>query len=115
MLFDLIDHRLPEAFLGYPAATQAGTLMSRFETILNLIAACQLHHKTGASASGGDPHPPDFLKHAQKVRLRRDAHGSIRVQEGQPRNSLILINILLTYSRAGFEPGPSLDRGEHVP
>ena len=38
MLFDLIDHRLPEAFLGYPAATQAGTLMSRFETILNLIA-----------------------------------------------------------------------------
>jgi hypothetical protein len=55
-----------EAFLGYPAATQAGTLMSRFETILNLIAACQLQHKTGASASGGDPHPPDFLKHAQK-------------------------------------------------
>jgi hypothetical protein len=31
---------IAEAFLGYPAATQAGTLMSRFETILNLIAAC---------------------------------------------------------------------------
>jgi hypothetical protein len=32
MLFDLIDHRPAEAFLGYPAATQV--------EFLNLIAAC---------------------------------------------------------------------------
>jgi hypothetical protein len=26
----------------------------------------QMHHTLGASVSGGEPHPPDFLKHPPK-------------------------------------------------
>lgn len=45
-------------------------------------------------ASGGEPHLAEFLKYALKRRLWRDAHGSISVQEGQPRNSFKYINNL---------------------
>jgi hypothetical protein len=39
--------------------------------------------------SGGEPHPADLLKHALKWWRWRHAQGWIRVQEGQPRNSLM--------------------------
>src|SRR5680860_1030384 len=37
---------------------------------------------------GRQPHLPDFLKHAPKLWLRHEAHGSISVQEGQPPSFL---------------------------
>ena len=76
---------------------------------------CQLRRTLGVSASGGEPPLPDFLKHSPKRWLRRHAHGSKRIQEGQPAKSPLFINALLTNTRAGLEPGPGGDRGKHVP
>lgn len=92
MLFDLIDHRLRQS-LPRLSCCYAGWHVDepiRDHLEFDRRVRAQLHHKTGASASGGDPRPPDFLKHAQKARLRRHAHGSIRVQEGQLRIRLYL-------------------------
>jgi|SRR5271166_499323 len=44
--------------------------------------------KPGVEASCGKPPLPEFLKHTPQLRLRRHAHGSIRVQEGQPARRL---------------------------
>ena len=37
----------------------------------------------------GQLHRPNVFQDAPKIRLRRKAHGSISVQEGQPQTSLI--------------------------
>ncbi len=37
-----------------------------------------------SAASGGKLYFSDFLKYASELWLRREAHGSIRIQEGQP-------------------------------
>ena len=66
----------------------------------------------GVPVSGGEPHPADFLENTPELRSRHHAHGSIRVQEGQPRKLLIYFNILLTHTRAGFEPESGWDREE---
>jgi hypothetical protein len=36
----------------------------------------------------------DFLKNAPELRRRREAHGSIRIQEGEPHSSLSLLGLV---------------------
>jgi hypothetical protein len=52
--------------------------------------AGSLPQTPGNAASDGEPHSPDLLKHLPKRQVGRHAHGSIRIQEGQPRNLSML-------------------------
>ena len=79
---------------GYVAQRPQLGRKRRFAPV-GAVLADQLYRTLGVLESGGEPRRPDFIKHPPKRRLRSDAHGSIRVHEGQPRGSfqvLILLN-----------------------
>src|ERR1019366_10704481 len=94
-------HRCPKAVRPFPASSRQSRPLGPPERKDPLwvecggwgrtaAIGCQVRHTLGVLASGGEPHPPDFIKHPSKRRLRRHAHGSIRIQDSQPRNSLYI-------------------------
>src|ERR1700720_2394627 len=50
----------------------------------------------------GQLHRPNVFQDAPKIRLRREAHGSISVQEGQPVITYLILHILLSFQEAYF-------------